>query len=163
MDLLCITMGILGGILGGLIASYVFPTFREIVDSVLSFVSHGWDPNRCNLSATWEYEFSEPDPKNPGVTRKDRDKVKINHVGNFIWATGETQKDKRTFNYRLRVVQNLIFGTYKKVAKKGVTSGTGVVQLAVNPNCDRMVGYTTWMDSDSNQIESCEVEWNRLN
>ena len=140
----------------------MFPGFRRIIDSSFSFVFNVLNPNSFNLSGTWEYEYHEPSQDDPKKKVTEKEKVKITQIGNVIWATGETQKYKRTFKYKLTVTHNLIMGTYKKIGEKGATSGTGVIQLIVGANRNKLVGHATWMDADSNQLESDALEWGKI-
>ena len=140
-------------------ASYIFPAFRTVVDTGISTITSLLSPNSFNLTGTWTYEFREPDPESPEQKRTDTEKVRIRQIGNFLWGVGETERFKRKFKYRLSLKHNVVSGTYKKDARKGVTSGSGVVQLVVNCDRNKMKGSTAWMDTDSSKTEADEVTW----
>jgi hypothetical protein len=150
------------GIIGSLIATYIFPSLRRVIDSLFSFLFNIFHRDSFNLSGTWEYTFREPSHNNPSVIAQEKEKVKVTQVGNIIWARGETENYKREFEYRLNINHNLIYGTYRKKGVKGATSGTGVIQLVVSANRDKLIGHGTWMDADSNKIESDSLEWVKI-
>jgi hypothetical protein len=50
----------------------------------------------------------------------------------------------------------------KKVDRQGVQLGSGMIQMIVDPNRNKMIGSVTWYDSDSKQIEHSKVEWTLL-
>ena len=158
IDLISFTIGILGS----LVASYIFPGFRRAIDSGLSFLFNLINQNQFNLSGTWQGEYTEPSKGDPTKRVKEIEKVKINQIGNIIWATGETQNYKRKFKYKLSVIHDMIMGAYRKSGTKGATSGTGVIQLVVNADRNKLTGNATWMDTDSNALETDKILWHKI-
>lgn len=145
------------GVVGGLLTNYLSPPFSRGVTKVLSWMFHILDPNRFDLSGTWEHTFEEPDPGNPLNKRKETECLRLNHLGNVVSGTGETKLDKRYFTYELHVTHNLVYGSYTKKGEKGNIAGSGMVQLVVAPGRLVMTGQSTWFDRDTEKIESAPV------
>ena len=150
------------GIASSLVATYIFTSVRRVIDGFLSFLFNLLNPNSFNLSGTWEGKFVEPSAEDPEMKVQEIEKVKIFQVGTIIWAKSETQSNKRIFKYRLSVNHDIVMGTYRKSGTRGVTSGTGVIQLVVNSERNKLEGHATWMDSHSNTLESDDILWKQI-
>lgn len=110
------------GVVGGLLANYLSLPFSRGVTKMLSWMFHILDPNRFDLSGTWEHTFEEPDPGNPLSKRKETECLRLNHLGNVVSGTGETKLDKRYFAYELHVTHNLVFmAPTPKKARRGIS------------------------------------------
>jgi hypothetical protein len=48
------------GIVGGLITNYISPPFKRTVDTTLGRLFHLLNPDRFDLTDTWEQTFTEP-------------------------------------------------------------------------------------------------------
>lgn len=150
------------GVVAGLIANYLSPPIRRMVERVLGWAFHFINPDRFDLTGTWRHTYSEPTPGTPQVRRSCEETVRVRHVGSIVGGTGEVTGDGRRFNYELRVRHNMVFGTYTKVTReKGNVTGNGLIQLLVSPDRLSMKGQATWFDRDSEKIESSYVEWTK--
>lgn len=153
-------LGLLLGIVGGLVANYVSPPFKRAVDSTLGRLFHLLNPDRFDLTGTWEQAFTEP--AGDGTTWEEiKETVVLRHLGGTVSGRGVTQDNGRIFLYDLRVQHNLVFGSYTKSGAKGNVTGKGVIQTIVSPDRLSMKGQATWFDNDTERIESSECLWSR--
>jgi len=155
-------IGFLLGVAGSLIANYMSPPFSRATGKLLGWAFHFLNPDRFDLTGTWQYDYKEPDPSNPSVHRDETECLKIRHLGSAISGEGETKSDKRKFLYDMRVKHNLVFGSYEKVGEKGNTTGNGLIQLIVSPDRLAMNGQATWFDRDTEKIESAVVSIKKI-
>jgi len=153
-------LGFLLGIVGGLIANYSSSPFKRAVDSALGRLFHLLNPDRFDLTGTWEQSFTEP--ATDGNTWEEiKETVVLRHLGGTVSGRGVTQDNGRIFLYDLRVQHNLVFGSYTKSGAKGNLTGNGVIQMIVSPDRLSMKGQATWFDNDTERIESSECVWSK--
>lgn len=150
-------IGFLLGVVASLVANYMSPPFSRATGKLLSWLFHFLNPDRFDLTGTWEYTYKEPDPSDPNSLREERECLRLRHLGSAVSGEGETKSEKRKFLYDLRVKHNLVFGSYQKVGEKGNTTGNGLIQLIVSPDRVAMNGQATWFDRDTEKIESAVV------
>lgn len=146
----------------GLFVNYLSDTFSQCMDSIFEFLFHMFNPEKFDLTGKWEYKFSEPKANNPGEWVEESEKVILKHIGNKLTGTGRTTALVRVFNYVCSVRHNMVFGSYTKVSEKGNITGNGVIQLIVSPDRLSMKGQATWLDTDTNLVESSECIWKKI-
>lgn len=159
---LCLRLlaGFLLGIIGSLITSYISPPFKRGVDSLLGRAFHFLNPDRFDLTGTWEQAFTEP--ATDGKTWEEiKETVVLRHLAGTISGKGVTQDNGRLFLYDLKVQHNLVFGSYTKSGAKGNVTGNGVIQMIVSPDRLSMKGQATWFDNDTERIESSDCLWSK--
>lgn len=148
------------GIVGGVITNYISPPFKRAVDTALGLVFHMLNPDRFDLTGTWEQTFTEP-AADATTWEEIKETVVLRHLGGTISARGVTHDNGRVFLYDLRVQHNLVFGSYTKTGAKGSLAGKGVIQTIVSPDRLSMKGQATWFDHDTEKIESSECLWQK--
>jgi hypothetical protein len=134
------------------------------VSRLLGSVAHRLDPDRYDLTGTWQALSEEPDSPNTSIRVPVEERIEITQVGNSIdCKSAVTGSDPREFRYRLKVSHSMVYGTYeKKVDRPGVQLGSGMIQMIIDPNRKKMAGSVTWYDSDTGQIEHSKAEWKLL-
>lgn len=165
MDVLVNVLNLLIGAVIALTVNFFSPAFSRWVLSVFSRVLLHLDPYRFDLSGTWQQTYQEPTPGDIGTLRTVVETVKLKQVGTTVAGDGETDIDRRTFRYSLRVNNNMVFGEYVKVGpseQPGSITGTGMVQAIIDPGRKEMIGRATWFDNDTKGIESSGVSWKRI-
>lgn len=155
-------IGFLLGVIASLVANYISPPFARAAGRLLSWLFHFVNPDRFDLTGTWQYAYEEPDPLDPKSLREERECLRLRHLGSAVTGEGETKAEKRKFVYDLRVKHNLVFGSYEKVGEKGNTTGNGLIQLIVSPDRLTMHGQATWFDRDTERIESAVVSVQKI-
>ena len=154
-------IGFVLGIVSGLVANYVSPSLNRLVDSSLGWLFHLLDPDRFDLTGTWEQTFAEP-TEDAAMWEEVKELVNFRHLGARVTGKGTTRDNGRIFSYDLRVQHNLVFGSYRKTGAKGNVAGNGVVQMIVSPDRLSMKGQATWFDHDTEKIESGECQWEKI-
>lgn len=152
----------IGGVVSGLIANYLLPPFRRIVEAMFSQLFYVLNPDKYDLTGKWKQTFTEPSAHDPSQWEEVTEIAEFRHIGNKITGTGETQDDHRQFVYDCKIQHNLVFGTYVKKAQKGNITGNGMIQLIISPDRLKMDGQATWFDHDTNQIESSKCRWEKM-
>ncbi|MDT3678549.1 MAG: hypothetical protein ROZ64_06910 [Burkholderiaceae bacterium] len=150
------------GVVASLVANYMSPPFARVSGNLLGWLFHFVNPDRFDLTGTWEYTFKEPDPIDPKSLREELECLRLRHLGSSVSGEGETKSEKRRFLYDLRIKHNLVFGSYEKVGEKGNTTGNGLIQLIVSPDRLAMDGQATWFDRDTLKIESAVVSIRKI-
>ncbi|MDP3350702.1 MAG: hypothetical protein Q8S92_17050 [Hydrogenophaga sp.] len=153
------------GALVALLVNFFSPTFSRWVVALFSKLLWLLDPNRFDLTGTWRHTYLEPTPGNVETLRTIVETVKLKQVGTTVVGQGETDIDKRTFHYSLRINNNMVFGEYVKTGLRtqpGSISGAGMVQTIIDPGRMVMNGRATWFDNDTHAIESSEIRWERI-
>src|SRR5574337_960822 len=162
MDVLSVSSGFVLGIIAGFIANYITPGLTTFVNQKISTVFNLLNPDRYDLTGTWEQNFKEPDPAQSSTWISENETIRLKHLGNIITGTGQTKRLPRTFNYDLKAKHNMVFGSYVKKGERGNITGVGMMQLMVSPDRLEMKGQATWFDSDTKQIESSESNWKKI-
>lgn len=149
------------GFILSLLANYLSPSFKRIVDNIFSWTFHLLDKDRFDLTGKWQQIFREPKSGNPIQCVETKEIVHLKHLGNKISGSGTTQDNHRQFLYDLTVQHNLVYGFYEKIGERGNITGKGVNQMIVSPDRLQMNGQATWFDHDTNKIESSEIIWKK--
>ena len=150
------------GLLIGLIANYVFPSFRKLMDTLIAKIFHIIEPSKFDLTGKWEQQFSEPSPENSSQWAQTTEIIELKQLADSVSGTGTTQNDHRIFLYKCKIQHNMIFGSYTKKGEKGNICGNGMIQLIITPDRLGMKGQATWFDADTERIESSECAWKKL-
>lgn len=132
------------------------------MDWVFGYLFHVLNPDRFDLTGTWEQTFKEPVPGDLLTQRPETERLKLRHLGSTVTGEGVIESDKRRFRYELRVSHSLVFGSYQKLGERGNITGRGMTQVIVSPDRLTMKGQSTWFDRDTEKIESSEVTWTKV-
>lgn len=157
-----IILGIVLGVIAGLLANYISPPFKRLTDKCFGAIFYLFNPDRFDLTGTWEQTFKELAPPELKQCREVKEKIRLNHIGNVITGSGETDIDTRKFRYQCQIRHNLFFGFYNKIGERGNISGSGMVQLIISPDRLSMEGQATWYDEDTKNIESSHSVWRKI-
>jgi hypothetical protein len=155
-------MELLAGFIVGFITNYLTPIFDKTMDSFFGALLHRLDKDRINLTGTWQQTYTEPPAGGGDVWITTTERIELKQGWKAVTGTGETTNHPRTFQYELTIKHDLVFGNYEKKGQQGNLTGTGMTQMIVSKDRKTMIGQATWLDSDTNQIESCKVSWVRL-
>ena len=150
--------GFLVGVIGSMIANYLSPPFARFVITLFGRVSSFINPDRFDLTGTWQITYLEPEHNNIQNIVEEVEKAAFNHIGNRVTGESRSERYIREFDYVLTVKHNLVYGEYTKRAAKGNISGTGLVQVIVSPDRIRMDGQMTWFDQETGKIESSKCK-----
>lgn len=154
---------ILGAVIG-LFVNYLSPPFSRFIDTIFGFFFHLFNPDKFDLSGTWEQKFKEPKPGDSSDSIEwveEIEKISIKHIGSKLSGKGKTEIRVREFKYICSISHNMVSGSYTKVSEKGNITGNGVIQLIVSPDRLSMKGQATWFDADTNKVESSECIWKK--
>ncbi|MFH1460495.1 MAG: hypothetical protein ABIG64_09045 [Candidatus Omnitrophota bacterium] len=150
------------GLLLGLLTNYIFPPFRNFMDSTIATLFHLLNPNKFNLTGKWEHTFKEPSDLDPSKWNETLEIVQLKQFADTVKGTGETQDDHRIFTYTCKIEHDMVNGSYIKKGEQGNICGTGMIQLMVTPDRLSMKGQATWFDRDTQKIESSECIWKKI-
>ncbi len=159
MNLIC---SFIAGVLASLIATYISPPFRRLIDCCFSRIFHLLDPNRYDLTGKWKHVYKEPSPEVPSLWIETEETVQLKHIGSVVTGKGKTTSIPRDFVYDCRTQHNLVFGSYTKQGERGNITGRGLVQVIVSPDRLKMEGQATWFDHDTEKIESSYSRWTKI-
>ena len=159
MDIL---FGIILGVIGSLIASFIFVPLRAGLSEVWHTSRRILDTNVIDITDSWNAEFSEPDEAGNYDTVKEV--VKLKQYGVTVKGTSSIGGSlPRHFKYQLRLVHNLLIGHYRvSGAARGAVSGSGVLLLSLSDDRRSLDGKCIWLDRDTKKIEVSDYSMKRI-
>jgi len=150
------------GVFASIIAGLCIPGIRGQIIYYLQYLYQKISGNVIDLTDTWEASFEEVDKNKE--TLSSLEKIKVKHKAKYFFGEGEIGGTyPRKFKYNGTVFQDLVSGYYEKEGTlPGSLEGRGVFLLQVNSSRQKMSGYCSWFDRDSQRVENSSYEWHRL-
>ena len=93
-----------------------------------------------------------------------KETLTLKQFGQALKAQGTLEEESaRQFTYELRIVHDVVFGTYQvKNATKGAISGSGTLLVRVSDDRKGMHGKCIWLDRETKKIEASQYDLIRV-